>query len=682
MFNFNELFIDTKKTLQNATFCIIIKLIKLAEEIFGIFLGGIEKMKKRVLAAILTLALVASLVAAISIPSYAATMGKTQSKLIGELSEFIKTAESQIPRDDWQNIPGETGEHPLTTELKAKIVEAKALRGEKNVDKMDAFLVDLYGGWVELKDDKDVPTGEYGYGDSNKPFTKFQDTLNIRWGRGNYFKKNYTGVEYSLYYGDKPLSQLKRENYTIESWEEFRKTVDVIEAYMNVTSEYPTTHMSVCTRSEMYKNLQDYYAAYDKLVPFNGDKEVNKYRGYLHDVLFRTYCKPYVEKGWTFEEMYTVMDVKKPADSPEYNAFKNFVESCTNIYNDANATVEQLQGCLDMEPRYTVKTETSSYQITKSEAEKQIAEGKLKEADLVRETDEDGKPTDKYVMKYEYQEKMSGYVQDFRDNIYLGKKYREDKNPIYQKALLEYQNGKSTKENWDIFMKCFEKVDAVINEPLTKESVFVQGIADVRAAYEVLKGTYTDKKQYELAYEQITEWVKEKGELDKIYTAATVETFKTALKTFEDAYASFQKGETLYTEEDLYTFILYIYNAKDGLKLLDDGGDKDDVGLEEVLNQMVVLFDEFTYIKEEFTTMFEDNDVDELQQECFDLFIEAYDAFEKLMNKGLDEIEANKKDANAKITVTTQEIFKALLELYQAQNSLTLQIAAPGTSND
>ena len=87
-------------------------------------------------------------------------------------------------------------------------------------------------------------------------------------------------------------------------------------------------------------------------------------------------------------------------------------------------------------------------------------------------------------------------------------------------------------------------------------------------------------------------------------------------------------------------------------------------------------------IRDRFTTMFEDNDVDELQQECFDLFIEAYDAFEKLMNKGLDEIEANKKDANAKITVTTQEIFKALLELYQAQNSLTLQIAAPGTSND
>ena len=97
---------------------------------------------------------------------------------------------------------------------------------------------------------------------------------------------------------------------------------------------------------------------------------------------------------------------------------------------------------------------------------------------------------------------------------------------------------------------------------------------------------------------------------------------------------------------------------------------------------MTLLLDEFTYIKDEFTTMIEDADLTDNQQECFDLFVEAYNVFEKLVNKGLDEIAANKEDSTAPITVTTDAVFKALLELYQAQNTFTLLVAAPGTSND
>lgn len=42
-------------------------------------------------------------------------------------------------------------------------------------------MLKLYGGWVEIVDEDGNGTGEYGYGDANKPYTAFQDTLNIRW---------------------------------------------------------------------------------------------------------------------------------------------------------------------------------------------------------------------------------------------------------------------------------------------------------------------------------------------------------------------------------------------------------------------------------------------------------------------------------------------------------------------
>ena len=167
-----------------------------------------------------------------------------------------------------------------------------------------------------------------------------------------------------------------------------------------------------------------------------------------------------------------------------------------------------------------------------------------------------------------------------------------------------------------------------------------------------------------------------------VYTSDSVQLLETAIKTYEDAYAQFKEGSALVTEEDLYTYVLYIYNAKDALKIADTGSENEDVGLEEVLNQMVVLLDEFAFMRDEFLAMFDGAEISDIQQECLDMFVEAYDAFEKLVNKGLDEVEANKADANSKITVTTAALFESLLELYQTQNTLTLQIAAPGTSND
>ena len=639
-------------------------------------------MKKRVAAAVLALAIVASVVAVISIPSYAATMGKTQSKLVGELTDFIKTAETQVPRDDYQNLPeGMQTKHPLTVELEEKIAQAKEVRSRKDVDEMDAFLVELYGGWVEIVDEDGNGTGEYGYGDANKPYTAFQDTLNIRWGGGNYSKGNYTGLEYALYFSDRPFSQLKREDYTIESWEVLRAAIEKIEDYVEVTEEYPLSHLAVATRSEMYYNLQDYYAAYDKLVPFTGDKEVNKYRGYLYDVLYRTYQEPYMSNGWEFDEIYATMDVTKEEDCPEYTTLRTFVDGAYAAYENPAATLDEIKYFLDTEPRYTVKTETSSYLISKTDAEKQIAEGTLKEEDIVKVLDDNGDPTSEYAETYMYSEKMSGYVQNFRAAIYVGKNYRDDKDAVYNKALLEYQNGLYADEDWNVFMKCFEAGDAIVALYTAKESQFIAAIEGVYAAYEILQATVEgDVTQYERAYNQIKEWM-EKTDMT-VYTSDSVQLLETAITTSEAAYAQFNEGSARVTEEDLYTYVLYIYNAKDALKIADTGTENEDVGLEEVLNQMVVLLDEFAFMRDEFLAMFDGAEISDIQQECLDMFVEAYDAFEKLVNKGLDEVEANKADANSKITVTTAALFESLLELYQTQNTLTLQIAAPGTSND
>ena len=206
-------------------------------------------MKKRIACLVLILALVSSLAAVMTIPMSAARItDKTDSALKGELTQFVKNAQSTIAKDDYQNIPGAT-KHPLTEQLEQKLNEAMTLMAElgktKTMDDVEAFLVDLFGGW-EKKYNED---GEYlkdDYKDSNLPFTELQNALMVRW----------AGID-EAFYQDEQIGYLNlvRAEYTIESWEKVMEVIDYLDG-LNVPDSsgiYPITTLTRSIRAEKYR---------------------------------------------------------------------------------------------------------------------------------------------------------------------------------------------------------------------------------------------------------------------------------------------------------------------------------------------------------------------------------------------------------------------------------------------
>jgi len=127
-------------------------------------------MKKKILAVLLAITMVTSLSSAFAVEIFAAEpelspiMGKTMIAMRNEISSFISIAAGQIERDDYQNMPeGLQNIHPQTLILQEKHDRARTVRSSGDINLMEEFLLEIYGGW----DPEKGSSGDYLEG--NKP---------------------------------------------------------------------------------------------------------------------------------------------------------------------------------------------------------------------------------------------------------------------------------------------------------------------------------------------------------------------------------------------------------------------------------------------------------------------------------------------------------------------------------
>ena len=585
-------------------------------------------MKKRIACLVLILALVSSLAAVMTIPMSAARItDKTDSALKGELTQFVKNAQSTIAKDDYQKIPGAT-KHPLTEQLEQKLNEAMTLMAElgktKTMDDVEAFLVDLFGGW-EKKYNED---GEYlkdDYKDSNLPFTELQNALMVRW----------AGID-EAFYQDEQIGYLNlvRAEYTIESWEKVMEVIDYLDG-LNVPDSSGIYPITTLTRSIMAEKYEQYKEAVAGLVKVPADKvEQNRVRGLLHDVLFRTYK----DLNWTWEDLYNTC--QEDPNLPILKEFKDFIEGAYATYENENATIEEMTKYVDLEEK------------TKVDAEGEPI------------LDDDGKEQ-KY---FEYEAIINGKIQEFRDSLFVGTNAREAKNAIYYRALDEFNAGKYTQENWDIFMKCFEPFDAVIGDYKTPDVIFRQLVDDIKEAYDVLKATAGGDPRYVVVYNEAKEFVASEDKTK--YTEATWDALERAISYYEEAAKNPDADEN-----ELYELAVGISVAKGNLVLVTEEPVVDTV---EELRRAIAISTQIVSDAEMFIEL---ADEDMYTSESLDAVKDALSALKEQLNLAEADVRAFENDPKKVVTRDSLSLLQAIANLYTAQVDLVIT-GTPNTSND
>ena len=293
-------------------------------------------MKKRIIAIILSLCLCISLVAALTLSSSAESVtGKDLATLKKELNAFLNQAELLVMRDDYQNMPaGMQTKSDATVKLEELIAEADALLSTDSVEDAEAFLLKVFGGWDDVKKI---------YTEPDKAYIEFLNAIFLR----------TKAIDNEVARGEKGYLKLARRDYTIESWRALAEAAANIAA----VSEGNNPPILTISRSEMWALLSAYYTAYDNLVPFEGDKEINDLRGYLYlnimtketvDIISMVKRAPF---GWELLDL--LASSEENPNSPETLAYKTWVEGAIAAYNNPNVTAEELRKYVD--DRYYLK---------------------------------------------------------------------------------------------------------------------------------------------------------------------------------------------------------------------------------------------------------------------------------------------------------------------------------------
>ena len=262
-------------------------------------------MKKRIIAIILSLCLCISLVAALTLSSSAESVtGKDLATLKKELNAFLNQAELLVMRDDYQNMPaGMQTKSDATVKLEELIAEADALLSTDSVEDAEAFLLKVFGGWDDVKKI---------YTEPDKAYIEFLNAIFLR----------TKAIDNEVARGEKGYLKLARRDYTIESWRALAEAAANIAA----VSEGNNPPILTISRSEMWALLSAYYTAYDNLVPFEGDKEINDLRGYLYlnimtketvDIISMVKRAPF---GWELLDL--LASSEENPNSPETLAYK------------------------------------------------------------------------------------------------------------------------------------------------------------------------------------------------------------------------------------------------------------------------------------------------------------------------------------------------------------------------
>ena len=718
-------------------------------------------MSKKIISVLLSVTLVLSLFTVfISADELSPVMKKSLSQLQGELSGFYKTAKSQVARDDWENIPG-ASQLPETKVLDDQAQQARTLAKNGNIVECENFLIDLYGGWDAEKND---------YKDGNKPYTPMQNAGLLR-GRpfDDYIARDpeYGYVKISAVLGEVTAKayeidpetgeykELKDENgnpilvrqqgsepfgvstnpgqYTIDSWYNFAVQIKKMQEFMSVTPQYPTSQLSVSTRSEVQKALDGYRAAYDalELIPSETDpglteeqkaekREINRlksilklivdcYDGYsvgdttqVDNVLaFAALWDDFYQKqdGSTTQEKVDALndwfiingisykvyiadpDSTEPEkDNASYVALddtylqnlKKWVNTANELINDPNATVEQLEQYVNVNETYYDK------------------DGNWK---LVDEAEDPAYVRANFVTSItDYHYIREQVVADYNGHLFVSTNYRNAKMAIIAQAENDYNDKRyeGAEAEYQALIQSCEAGDRLLNGSVKNptEQMFWDAIAQIQAAYETLYAKRKETPTHVVLYDKITEFVKtvpvDSNGTQSMYTEDSWNALKTAIADYESQVEVYNKlveeinADTSLSENEKAEAIaaeLEKVNIK--AFLMNDKYNalvliSSNVSSEDVYNAARAILEK---AGELYVLLSDDLDLTPYTQESFDRFAAAYEALKEAM----DTLAQEKRDGALALSYGDQEILNLVAALISAQAQLEYN---PNTCND
>lgn len=499
-------------------------------------------MKKRILSAILALAVIASLMTTVSFSAFAARQiiiddlgtAMSRSAMDSRIDAFLVTAKGQVARDDYQNMPaGMQTKGEATIKLEKQIEEGTDILNNPSKysdEDVENFLIDLFGGW-----DSENRT----FVDENKPYGDFQDAYLLR----------YKALDKVLYWGEgNGYAVLVREEYTVESWTPLAEFMERFELeFLTVTPTLQYTGLAVASRSTVYNKLQEYYALVAQLVKFDGDLETNRLRGLLYDTL-------HTEKtvSLTMDQLLTRPDaddttelaqqVRKALNLGDKQAAlaaaREWYEGALAAFNDPNATAEDIKPFLTLD---LLMTDTkgnevdSPYTAEELEAEviniKGLPEGEerteplyqLNGTEYLKKTqqkkdgqyvfDENGDPVFDYTKTtyhFNYAQLRDQLLDEVNKCSLLNNNFRIYKQAMYYEAENNNNTGGAfNTAAWNAFLTSFSIGDLLLSDPTSKESDFYIALQDIINGYAKFSQTQYLVDAYDSYGQSIIKYYKE-----------------------------------------------------------------------------------------------------------------------------------------------------------------------------
>lgn len=477
-------------------------------------------MKKRFLSALLAVVMFVSLMATISFSAFAARkiiiddLGTPMSRgeMEGKVNSFVSTAESQVVRDDYQNMPeGMQTKGEATVKLEQQIAKGKDIA--KNPDKysdedVEDFLIDLFGEWsVENR----------AFEDENRPYGDFQDAYMLR----------YKSLDKVLYRDETfGYAVLVREEYTVESWTPLADFMSQFEKeYLTVNALYPYTKLAKANRSDVYYKLQEYLAVVNNLVKFDGDLEANRYRGYVYDAMrtektIGVTIDEFIARANADDTTELAQMVRKALNLGDkqaaIQAVRDWYDGAKKAYENPNSTAEDLKKYLstnlfmtDTKGNEVISPYTAEeleaeviniqglpdgeerteplYEFSDGINEKLYLKKSQQRKDGQPVFDENGDPVFDYT-RTTYHYNFTHLRDELLDEILkcslLNNNYRILKTSMYFEADNNNNvGGAFDSSDWNLFVQSFEFGDMLLSDATSTESDFYEALAEIVAAY-------------------------------------------------------------------------------------------------------------------------------------------------------------------------------------------------------
>lgn len=618
-------------------------------------------MKKRIIAAILSLCLCASLAAALTFSSFAeGVTGKDLSTLRTELNSFLDQADALIERDDFENMPaGMQTKADATIKLEGLYNQGEDLYANGSAEEIEKFLLDVFGGWNDTSKT---------YTDPDKTYIEFLNALYLR----------TKAIDSEVARGEKGYTKLFRRDYTIESWRELAKAASTLAS----VSEGELPAILSMKRSQIWKLLTNYYNAYDNLVKYEGDKEINDLKGILYvnimtnetvDIIALSERVPY---GWELPDIIAASE--ENPNAPETLAFKAWVEGAIAAYNDPNATAEELRKYAD----------NSYYLAGENNLDKDISDNYAVEAPYEMDdeafSEKYGEKAYRVLKPVDIRDRE---ILNFRNSLFVGEAFRKAARKIIDTVSYDKEYGYYNSSDYNAFMNVVNPFFSVANDYRTTDAYLRDAYNKIVAARDELLTKKLDINLYEAVYNKVMDYYNESIKNFRfLFDISTVEKLEIAINKFEtarDAYEGYvnaggtdaDKLDSLY--QNLITATYFLQQARSEIRVAESGDDPNQGGgnnstalsnitLEGVFNAAKTLLTDMTEFNNYMSDALDEDGAYPYTEESLALFWEKLEALQALVDKY--EEEADKEQPH---TMAKSDFITLMLEAVKIQIELT-----------